>query len=178
LTASDRSGSAWLRADLVQRKPANLRLSSVGSCSSCATTSWSKRSARQPARGPPPTLAVIPAGLLPPRQPVIMAWAMVGTIGRSQVAGCSPRLLHRPCRARPADRSLVADDRSAAGVRDRVGPEPAGTRWVHAEPAGRGLQRAQAVTSGSEEPQVKPPTQPRPGRASEGGPEFESSRLP
>jgi hypothetical protein len=30
----------------------------------------------------------------------------------------------RPCRARPADRSLVAEDRSAAGVRDRTGPEP------------------------------------------------------
>ena len=28
----------------------------------------------------------------------------------------------RPCRARPADRSLVAEDRSAAGVRDRTGP--------------------------------------------------------
>jgi hypothetical protein len=35
----------------------------------------------------------------------------------------SPRL-HRPCRARPADRSLVAKDRSAGGVRDRTGPEP------------------------------------------------------
>src|SRR5215207_9320793 len=29
-----------------------------------------------------------------------------------------------PCRARPADRSLVAEDRSARGVRDRTGPEP------------------------------------------------------
>jgi hypothetical protein len=44
-----------------------------------------------------------------------------------QVAACSARRLHRPCRARPADRSLVAKDRSAAGVRDRTGPEPAGT---------------------------------------------------
>ena len=42
--------------------------------------------------------------------------------------------LHRPCRARPADRSLVAEDR---GVRDQTGPEPAGTRWVHVEPVGR-----------------------------------------
>jgi hypothetical protein len=32
--------------------------------------------------------------------------------------------LYRPCRARPADRSLVAEDRSAGGVRDRTGPEP------------------------------------------------------
>ena len=31
---------------------------------------------------------------------------------------------HRPCRARPADRSLVAEDRSARGVRDQTGPEP------------------------------------------------------
>ena len=40
-----------------------------------------------------------------------------------QVACCSPRRQHRPCRARPADRSLVAEDRSAGGVRDRTGPE-------------------------------------------------------
>jgi hypothetical protein len=32
--------------------------------------------------------------------------------------------LHRPCRTRPADRSLVAEDRSAGGVRDRTGPAP------------------------------------------------------
>jgi hypothetical protein len=31
--------------------------------------------------------------------------------------------LHRPCRARPADRSLVAEDRSAGGVRDQTGSE-------------------------------------------------------
>ena len=41
-----------------------------------------------------------------------------------QVAACSARRLYRPCRARPADRSLVAEDRSAAGVRDRTEPEP------------------------------------------------------
>jgi hypothetical protein len=40
-----------------------------------------------------------------------------------QVARCSAQGLHRPCRARPADRSLVAEDRSAEGVRDRTGPE-------------------------------------------------------
>jgi hypothetical protein len=45
----------------------------------------------------------------------------------------------RPCHARPADRSLVAEDRSAEGVHDRTGPEPTGTRWVHEEPAGRGV---------------------------------------
>jgi hypothetical protein len=64
--------------------------------------------------------------------------------------------LDRPCRARPADRSLVAEDRSAEGVRDRTGPEPAGTRWVHAEPAGRGVQRAPPVSTGAKEPQVRP----------------------
>jgi hypothetical protein len=31
--------------------------------------------------------------------------------------------LDRPCRARLADRSLVAEDRSAGGVRDRTGPK-------------------------------------------------------
>jgi hypothetical protein len=33
--------------------------------------------------------------------------------------------LYRPCRARPADRSLVAEDRSAEGVRDQTGPKGA-----------------------------------------------------
>jgi hypothetical protein len=89
----------------------------------------------------------------------------------------SGRGYDRSCRARPADRSLVAEDRSAGGVRDRTGPEPAGTRWVHAEPAGRGLQRARAVTTEAKEPQLRPPAQPRPGNASRGGPEFESPHL-
>jgi hypothetical protein len=44
----------------------------------------------------------------------------------------SYRRLHRPYRARPADRSVVAEDRSAGGVRDRTGPEPQpGPRWGH-----------------------------------------------
>ena len=30
----------------------------------------------------------------------------------------------RSCRARPAGRSLVAEDRSAGGIRDQRGPEP------------------------------------------------------
>jgi hypothetical protein len=34
----------------------------------------------------------------------------------------------RPRRARPADRSLVAEDRSAGGVRDQTGPEPRSVR--------------------------------------------------
>jgi hypothetical protein len=38
--------------------------------------------------------------------------------------GSVGRGLHRPCRARPADRSLVAEDRSAEGVCDQTGPEP------------------------------------------------------
>jgi hypothetical protein len=33
------------------------------------------------------------------------------------------RGLHRPCRARPADWSLVAENRSAGGDRDRTGPD-------------------------------------------------------
>ena len=80
----------------------------------------------------------------------------------------------RPCRARPADRSLAAEDRSAGGVRDRMGAEPAGTRWVHAEPAGRGLQRAPAVGRGTEKQQVRRPAQLPPGTISGVGPEFES----
>jgi hypothetical protein len=63
---------------------------------------------------------------LPVTYCVLESWPgpRLGTIGRSQVAGCPTRRLHRPCRARPADRSLVAEDRSAAGVRDHTGPEP------------------------------------------------------
>jgi hypothetical protein len=37
----------------------------------------------------------------------------------------SGRGYNRPCRARPADRSLVAEDRSAGGVRDQTGPKDA-----------------------------------------------------
>src|SRR5215211_1864289 len=73
-----------------------------------------------------------------------------------------------PCRARLADPALVAEDRSAGGVRDRTGPEP----------AGKGLQRARAVTTEAKEPQVSQPAQPRSGNASRGGPEFESPHLP
>ena len=54
------------------------------------------------------------------------------------------------------------------------GRGPAGTRWVHTEPAGRGAQRARVVTTGAKEPQVSSPAQPPPGTASGAGPEFES----
>jgi hypothetical protein len=48
----------------------------------------------------------------------------------------------QPCCARPADRSLVAEDRSAAGVRDRTGPKaPMPTR----------LLTGRAATSGTSE---------------------------
>ena len=100
-------------------------------------------------------------------------------IGPQVHMACKSRGQDRSCRARPPDRSLVAEDRSAEGVRDRTGPESAGSRWVHEEPAGRGLQRARAVTRGAKEPQVRPPAQPPPGSPSSGGPEFESpTRLP
>ena len=62
-------------------------------------------------------------------------------------------------------------------VCDRTGPQPAGTQWVHAEPAGSGVQRAPAVTTGAKEPQVRLPTPPPPGTTSGGGPEFESPHL-
>jgi hypothetical protein len=71
-------------------------------------------------------------------------------------------------------RSLVAEDRSAGGVRDQAGPEPAGTRWVHVEAAGRGLQWAPAVTMGAKEPQVRPLAHSPSGTPSGGGPEFKS----
>ena len=40
------------------------------------------------------------------------------------------RLASGPCRARPADRSLVAEDRSAAGVRDQTGPDQPGPHEI------------------------------------------------
>jgi hypothetical protein len=47
----------------------------------------------------------------------------------SKKFGLGPRIasqvFDRPCRARPADRSLIAEDRSAGGVRDRTGPKDA-----------------------------------------------------
>jgi len=54
----------------------------------------------------------------------------------------------RPCRARPAD-----PDPARGGPERRRRPRPdgtgaIGTGWVHAEPAGRGVQRAPAVTHG------------------------------
>ena len=43
------------------------------------------------------------------------------------------RLASGPCRARPADRSLVAEDRSAQGVRNQTGPDqPGATLGPHA----------------------------------------------
>ena len=58
-----------------------------------------------------------------------------------------------------------------------MGPEPVGTRWVHAEPADRGVQRAPAVTTGLKEAQVSSPTRPQAGDIQEGGPEFDSPHL-
>jgi hypothetical protein len=68
---------------------------------------------------------------------------------------------HRPCRTRPADRSLVAEDRSAGGVRDRTGPDTrsvlgpwragaAGARMVTSRHQGRsGTAGRPAFKSGS-----------------------------
>jgi hypothetical protein len=67
--------------------------------------------ARTMPRLPQPASFVPVAGDGPART----GFASRGSIGRG---------LHRPCRARPADRSLVAEDRSAGGVRARTEPEP------------------------------------------------------
>jgi hypothetical protein len=72
--------------------------------------------------------------------------------------GAHDQGLYRPYRTRPADRSLVGEDRSARGLRDQTGPKPTGTRWVHTEPADSGVQRIRAVTTGPKEPQVRPPS--------------------
>jgi hypothetical protein len=59
------------------------------------------------------------------------------------MAGCD-----RPCRAQPADRSMVAEDRSAAGRRDRTGPV-AWSVLVRSRPANNGRRCASAVTEHS-----------------------------
>jgi hypothetical protein len=102
-----------------------------------------------------------------------------GSHGRRATSpNCFPRFpvlqgeMDRPCRARPVDPVLVAE-RGARGVRDRTGPEPA----VHAgytRPAAKGVQRAPAVTTGCEEPQVNAGMWPWAGASPGGGSEFES----
>ena len=90
---------------------------------------------------------------------------------------CSTLVSALPC---PADRFGLWSRRNGAPEASTIGrAEPAGTRWVHAEPARRGLHQARAVTTGAKEPQVRPPAQPPPGTTSGGGPEFKSPhRLP
>jgi hypothetical protein len=75
-------------------------------------------------------------------------------------SGDAPPGLHRPCRARPADRSLVAEDRSAEGVRDRTEPnrmltqlqEHDGFAQVEQCPCGVRPDRTQAA--GNEDPSL------------------------
>jgi hypothetical protein len=64
--------------------------------------------------------------------------------------------LHRTRRARPADRSLVAEDRSAEGVRDRTGPEhPMFTRLHAGRAATPRDERVQDGTTRSHPPSSK-----------------------
>jgi hypothetical protein len=68
------------------------------------------------------------AGRLPvgSGQPPCSSSAVIGHDGATvPYMACKGHSLDRPCRARPADRSLVAEDRSAGGVRDRTGPKDA-----------------------------------------------------
>jgi hypothetical protein len=62
----------------------------------------------------------------------------------------------RPCRARPADRSLVAEDRSAGGVPrpDGAGEAEPSQRWSTIGPHAIGSERALAVSSGASFAQV------------------------
>ena len=67
--------------------------------------------------------------------------------------------IDRHCRAWPADRSLVAEDRSDRGVRDHTGPgNPTGTelgpRLVHTPSESSGSQRSPVVSSGRSFAQV------------------------
>jgi hypothetical protein len=60
-------------------------------------------------------------------RPVMRGSCLPSSFAINSVDG---RWQDRPCRARPADRSLVAEDRSAEGVRDRTGPTPMLTRLL------------------------------------------------
>jgi hypothetical protein len=73
--------------------------------------------------------------------------------GRLEVDGSD-----RPCRARPADPLRVAEDRSAAGVHDRTGPNPPGPPWVRVTKVEHRHERSPTVAHGSEEPQVAGPS--------------------
>jgi hypothetical protein len=86
----------------------------------------------------------------------------------------SGRGYDRSCRARPADRSLVAEDRSAGGVRDQTGPGTLSPRWVRSRGVNRGQQRAGVVTERSSESQVAGPMASRPRAGETGDVEFES----
>ncbi len=56
-----------------------------------------------------------------------------------------------PC---PADPMPGREDQSAKRHPPPDRPKPAGTRWVHTRLAARGAQRAPAVTTGCQKPQV------------------------
>jgi hypothetical protein len=77
----------------------------------------------------------------------------------SRRTACKGQGQDRPCRARPADRSLVAEDRSAGGVRDPTGPEELprvlpgscprdGGHRGRASPSGRGGANGATVCEG------------------------------
>jgi hypothetical protein len=62
----------------------------------------------------------------------------------------------RPCRTRPADRSLVAEDRNAGGVRDQKGPEPrVCSRFAHETVRHWQEQRETAARAGGAKAQVE-----------------------
>jgi hypothetical protein len=95
----------------------------------------------QAAPGPPPA-AARPTTTRPPHPPAAasappMTWSSGRIIPLTRDPADKQRplfpgevtrldgfLQHRPCRASPAHRPLVAEDRSAGGVHDRTGPKP------------------------------------------------------
>jgi hypothetical protein len=94
----------------------------------------SRSGARADTAPAPPTGPLTPRRVLEAER--LLAWASAPATVRGACCRSTPIGLAMP--GRPT-RSLVAEDRSARGVHDRTGPEPAGTRWVHAEPADRGV---------------------------------------
>jgi hypothetical protein len=119
------------------------------------------RQPRKTPQRPPPALFPTLTGDDPARSGFASRWSIA-------------RGLYRPCRARPADRFLAAEDRSAAGIRNQTGPD-LGPCWVRDAPAPQGHERSPTVTNGKEEPQVGwSPAQPArtmPGSGSDCGPE-------
>jgi hypothetical protein len=95
-----------------------------------------------------------------PRRSVVILRYGNEPIGRRCASPRAGEVWDRPCRSRPADRSLVAEDRSARGVRDRdgtgtgaaLGPHTTWTTRTTTVTGGQRNVRSARVPAGSSTP--------------------------